>query len=349
MNRELLIATTNQGKAKEILAFLEHSPFKFLTLKDLANSIPEPQETESTFASNAFLKARYYAQATGFLTLADDTGLHIDALNGWPGIQSARIAETAEERNALVLEKLQGVPSEKRGAKFECAIALVDPESRVEFLAYGELRGAIAKQPAPATEIINGFGYSPIFYLPELGKMYTEFTQTEVSGFNHRGKALIRIKHHLQNTYVAKHIVVPFALIIKDGKVLMNLRNDPHRPEYHNKWEFPGGKVEFGETMHGNMIREVKEEVGYDVEIVKMLQHIAVESQMQKTYAYQVFLVPYVCKIVRGDGKFSDGEVLETRWFDPDDVLNYELIGENERMYRELLLELRELIKMSNL
>ena len=346
MMRELLIATTNPGKIKEILAFLEHAPFTFLTLKDLSQQIPEPDETEKTIKANALLKAEYYAEKTGLLTLADDGGLFIDALNGWPGVQSTRVADTQEERMEVVLEKLKHLPADKRHASFQAAIALCDPESRCNFVASGKTTGMILSTPAPNQ---NGFGYDPLFYVSEVEKTYSELTVNEKNAVSHRGKALIRIKHHLQNTYVAKHIVVPFALIVKDGQVLMNLRNDPHRPEYHNKWEFPGGKVEFGETMHGNMIREVKEEVGYDVEILKMLQHIAVESQMQKTYAYQVFLVPYVCKIVGGDGQFSDGEVLETRWFDVGDVLNHELIGENERMYKEFLPELKEVIKNFNL
>lgn len=344
--RELLIATTNEHKITEIKAFLEHMPFSFLSLSDLKESIPAPEEVGETISENALLKARYYAQKSGMLTLADDTGLFIGALQGWPGIMSARVAPTSKEQTALTLEKMTGVADDKRAAHFECVTALVDPDSNVEFLAHGVTQGKIL---SGAVQHPNPFGYDPIFYIPELGKTYTELTTVEKNAVSHRGKALIRIKHHLQNTYVAKHIVVPFALIIKDGKVLMNLRNDPHRPEYHKKWEFPGGKVEFGESMHGNMIREVKEEVGYDVEIVRLLQHIAVESQMQKTYAYQVFLVPYVCRIVGGNGKFSDGEVLETRWFELDNVLDHELIGENARMYKEFLPELKEVTKNFNL
>lgn len=347
MMRELLIATTNPGKIKEILAFLEHAPFKFITLKDLPSGISEPEETGETIGNNAILKAEYYAAKTGFLTLADDGGLFIDQLaGGWPGVRSARVADTAQGRIEAVLEKLKDIPEEKRQATFQAALALCDPESKCTFVAYGETAGTILSAPK---ETEHGFGYDPIFYLPELQKTYGELTIIEKNAISHRGKALIRIKHHLQNTYVSKHIVVPFALIIKDGKLLMNRRNDPHRPEYHDTWEFPGGKVEFGETMHGNMVREVREEVGYDVKIVKMLQHIAVESQMHKTYAYQVFLVPYVCQIIGGDGKFSDGEVLETRWFDVDEVLQYKLIGENAKMYTEFLPELKEVIKTFSL
>lgn len=341
MKRELLIATTNQGKVKEILAFLEHMPFTILTLADLPKPIVAPDEITGTVVGNATLKARYYAAASGFLTLADDGGFFIDALNGWPGAEAANTAPTVEERSQLLLDRLAGVPPQKRTAHMQAALVLVDPDSGVEFVAYGKTEGIILEKPV-ATD--NGFGYDPIFFLPELGKTYGQLTVNEKNAVSHRGKALIRIKHHLHNTYVAKHIVVPFGLIIREGKLLMNLRNDPHRPEYHHTWEFPGGKVEFGETMHENMVREIKEEVGYDVEIVKMLQHIAVENQMQKTFAYQVFLVPYVCRITGGDGTFSDAEVIESRWFDLDDVTNQNLIGENATMYREFLPELKAMV-----
>jgi XTP/dITP diphosphohydrolase len=344
MTRELLIATTNAGKAKEILAFLEHMPFRFLTLNDIDGIAPPPEDT-GTVMGNALQKARYYAQKTGHLTLADDAGLFISALNGWPGVDAALVPGSADEKMNVVLDELKKTQSNDRSAYWQSVLVLHDPESHVTFLAEGKTDGEILSEQRGN----GGHGYDPLFYIPDLDKTYAELSVTEKNAISHRGKALIRIKHHLQNTYVAKHIVVPFALIIKDGKLLMNRRNDPHRPEYHDKWEFPGGKVEFGETMHENMMREVREEVGYDVEIVTMLQHIGVESQMQKTYAYQVFLVPYVCKIVGGDGKFSDGEVLETRWFGLDDVLNHELIGENARMYEQLLPELHEVIQRFHL
>ena len=125
----------------------------------------------------------------------------------------------------------------------------------------------------------------------------------------------------------------------------MNLRNDPSRSDYHNKWEFPGGTVEFGEEMEENVIREVKEEVGYDVAVIKMLQHITVERQEYPTYNYQVYLVPYVCRMIGGNGKFDDNESLGVEWFDPNDVLNHELIGQNAAMYRKLLPELKEVME----
>ncbi len=338
--RELLIATTNNGKIAEIKAFLSTMPFKLITLADLPTKIEAPEENAGTVDGNALIKARYYAEKTGHLTLADDGGFFIKALNGWPGPEAANIADTSEGRLALVIEKMQG--QTERTAYWESVLALVDPDSNVEFLAHGRTSGTVLEAPNPGT---NGFGFDPIFLVTEAGKAYSEMNVIEKNAVSHRGKALIRIKHHLHNTYVAKHIVVPCALIIKDGQILMNKRNDPHRPEYHGKWEFPGGKIELHETIHENVIREVQEEVGYDVEVVKLLQHIAVESQVQKTYAYQVILVPYVCRVVGGELNPSDEEVMDTRWFDLDNVLNHDLIGENAKMYKEFVSELKEVVK----
>ena len=341
IKRELLIATTNAGKVKEIMAFLEHAPFTILTLNDLPEQIPAPVEDTGTILGNAILKAEYYAQKSGHLTLADDAGLFIDALQGWPGVDTALIADTVEARIALVLEKMKDVPTTERTASFRAVLALYDPENQSLFTAFGSTEGSILTEQVK-TE--HGFGYDPIFLVSALHKTYAEMTPTEKNSVSHRGKALSRIKYHLQNTYVPKHIVVPCGLIIKDGKILMNRRNDPHRPEFHGTWEFPGGKVEFGEQMHDNMKREIREEVGYEVEIVHLLQHIRVESQETRTYAYQVFLVPYVCRITGGELKPSDEEVMETAWFDLDDVLNQPLLGDNVTMYTTFLPELKEVV-----
>lgn len=337
--RELLIATTNAGKAAEIKAYLGTMPFTLVSLLDLPEIISAPEEDAGTVSGNALLKARYYAAKTGLLTLADDAGFFIEALGGWPGVDAALVPGNADEKIQTVLEKLGSETN--RAAYWESVLALVDPDSGVEYLSHGKTTGSITNEKQGT----GGHGYDPIFLVPERQRTYAELSMVEKNAVSHRGKALVKIKYHLQNTYVAKHIVVPCGLIIQDGKVLMNKRNDPHRPEYHDKWEFPGGKVEFGETMHENMKREIREEVGYEVEIVQLLQHIAVESQMQKTYAYQVILVPYVCKITGGALNPSDEEVLSTAWFELEDVTNHELIGENARMFNQFLPELKVVVK----
>lgn len=340
---KLLIATTNKGKFKEIEYFLHDLPFKFLSLDDLPKKIKAPEENAKTLEENAILKAKYYGKKFNLISLADDGGLFVDALNGWPGIKSARVGDTDENRRKILLKKMSKIKKEKRTAIFKTVLSIYDPFTDSSFSVSGELNGIILKKPAKNLNI--NFGYNPLFYVQEIKKTYGEMTLNEKNSCSHRGKALSKIKYYLQNQYGSKHIVVPFALIIKNDKLLMTKRNDPNRPEYHNKWEFPGGGVEFGETMEENLLREVREEVGYNVEIIKMLQYIAVESQQYPTFKYQVFLVPYVCKIKNGNGNFSSSESLGIEWFDLDDVLNHNLIGENARMYKKFLPELKEIVK----
>lgn len=340
--RQLLLATSNPGKEREMRSFLQTLPFEILSLKDISYSQEEPVENQSTIEGNALVKARWYAEKTGILSLADDGGLFIDVLDGWPGVTSARIGKTSKERNDLILDRLKEIKDPMmREAVFRSVLALYDPEAMVVFSALGETRGRILDKSVIKD---NGFSYDPIFFVPEAKKTYAEMTVAEKNGISHRGKALVKIKYHLQKTYGVQHIVVPFALIIREKKVLMILRHDPHRPEYHKKWEFPGGGVEFGETVIQNLVREVKEETGLEVEPFRLLQYIAVESQNYPTFSYQVYLLPYLCRILGGVEQPAEEEAAEIRWFDLDEVLAYDLLGENKKMYQELLPELKQIV-----
>lgn len=341
--RKLLIATTNEGKLEEIRHFFSDQQFELISLKDI-EFVEAPEETGETIEQNAILKAKYYGEKTGLLTLADDGGLFIDELNGWPGIYSARIANSSDEQCSVVLEKMKNIPVEKRSAHFDVAMCLYDPTTKNLFVTSGIIYGSIATEITVIEKVLNLYGFNRLFYVKELNKTFAEMPILEKNSISHRGKALSKMKYILENNYRAKHIVVPVALIIKNGKLLMTKRNDPHRPDYHNKWEFPGGSMEVGESFEENIIREVSEESGYDVEMVERINHIAVETQTSASFTYQVYLVPFVCKIIGGDGKFSDSETLDAQWFDLDDVLNHEMIGENARMYREFLPELKIII-----
>lgn len=165
---------------------------------------------------------------------------------------------------------------------------------------------------------------------------------------------VVRLKPHKESVFKSsrkknreagepKHIVVPIAIIVRNGKILMQRRNDL-RPDFHGKWEFPGGGMEYGEEIRGNLLREVREETGYRVKIVRLLQFIGVDQQKTLAYSYQVYLLPYVCRIVGGKEQLSDDEVLEIRWFKPDDVLKQPLIGKNKPIYKKILSELKEYI-----
>ena len=186
--RRLLIATTNAHKVEEFRALLADLPFDLLSLADL-NVTFEVEETGTTFAENAALKAVAYADATGLLALADDSGLEIDALSGEPGIYSARWAGadvTYEERHRILLERLDGVAPEHRTARYRAAIAIAEPAPvGIVGIVEGTLEGQIALAPAGS----GGFGYDPIFLVPEQNRTVGQMTPEEKHRISHRARA----------------------------------------------------------------------------------------------------------------------------------------------------------------
>jgi XTP/dITP diphosphohydrolase len=182
----LLLATRNQHKLDEFCAIFSDLPMELLSLKDLQIEM-EVEETGTTFVENAKLKANAYAQASGILTLADDSGLEIDVLGGAPGILSARYLgrETSyDERFRKILEQLNGLPLDQRSARFRCAIALAEPSGYTRVVE-GVIEGVIADAPRGK----NGFGYDPIFFVPELGKTLAELTPEHKNRISHRARA----------------------------------------------------------------------------------------------------------------------------------------------------------------
>lgn len=179
----LLIATTNAGKIREIRHLLAHWP-TFRTLADLP-PIPEPEETGATFADNAALKARYYAAASGMMTVAEDSGLVIDALGGAPGVHSARYpGDTYPEKFRNLYAALAAQPRPWT-ARYVCAIAVTDPLGNLQFSCEGTVEGAIAPEPRGT----HGFGYDPIFYYPEFRRTFGEVEDAEKLAVAHRGRA----------------------------------------------------------------------------------------------------------------------------------------------------------------
>jgi XTP/dITP diphosphohydrolase len=183
---KLLIATHNPGKIKEYQALLTGLPLE-LTYPAQEGLNIEVVETGESFAENARLKATAYARASGLLTLADDSGLEVDALDGEPGIRSARYAgrgASDEDRYRLLLEKLRGVPWEKRTARFRCVIAVATPQGQIH-TAEGACEGIIAF--APKGE--HGFGYDPVFYFQEYGMTMAELPPETKNKISHRARA----------------------------------------------------------------------------------------------------------------------------------------------------------------
>ena len=183
---KLLIATRNAGKKAEYAHILAGLGIELLTLSDLGIT-QEVEETGETFVENALLKARTYAALTHLLTLADDSGLEVDALGGAPGVRSARYAgENAgdEDRYRLLLRRLEGVPEKARAARFRCVIALVWPDGR-EKVVEGSCEGRITREPRGE----HGFGYDPVFFVPELGCTMAELPLEAKNRISHRARA----------------------------------------------------------------------------------------------------------------------------------------------------------------
>jgi XTP/dITP diphosphohydrolase len=191
---KLLLATTNAGKAREYRDLLAGIPYRLVTLADegIATEVPE---TGQTFEENAALKATALARESGLLTLADDSGLEVDALNGEPGVLSARYAgenATDEERVNFLLNKLSGVPESERTARFRCVIAVATPEGNTELFS-GACPGLVATAPRGC----NGFGYDPVFYLPDRGKTMAEIPAEVKNEISHRARAAAKAREYL--------------------------------------------------------------------------------------------------------------------------------------------------------
>jgi XTP/dITP diphosphohydrolase len=183
---KLLLATNNAGKVKEFRSLLEGIPFKMVTPKELGIKM-DVAETGDTYQENAGLKACALAKATGLLTLADDSGIEVDALGGAPGVISARYAgenATDKERVNYLLAKIKDVPQEKRTARFVCVIAIAQPDGQVTFVN-GKCEGLITFAPSGD----QGFGYDPIFFFPEQGKTMAELQAETKNKISHRGRA----------------------------------------------------------------------------------------------------------------------------------------------------------------
>jgi len=198
--KKLLLATNNKGKAREYKSLLRGIPFEIVTPAELGIST-EVDETGASFEENARLKATTFAKESGLLSLADDSGLEVDTLGGEPGVHSARYAgegASDADRVNFLLDKLKGVPEKERTARFRCVIALATNDGKVE-LCTGECRGFIATEPRGN----NGFGYDPVFYLPELGETMAELPPEEKNKISHRARAAEKARELLMKRHTA--------------------------------------------------------------------------------------------------------------------------------------------------
>ena len=192
----IVFATGNAGKVKEIQMIMEDTGMEVLSMKEAGISV-DIEENGTTYEENALIKAREVAKYTDAIVMADDSGLEIDYLNKEPGILSARyLGEDTSYRikNQNLIDRLEGVPDEKRTARFVCAIAAVLPDGK-ELTTRATIEGRIGYEEKGS----HGFGYDPIFYVPQFGKTTAELTEEEKNQVSHRGKALRLMKEELKH------------------------------------------------------------------------------------------------------------------------------------------------------
>lgn len=192
----IVLATRNENKVRELAAMLAGLPIRLESIGSYPDA-PDVEETGATFAENAVLKAKAAAQHTGLWAMADDSGLEVDALDGQPGVYSARFAgpgATDADNNEKLLKLMADVPDDRRTARFRCAIALAAPDGRI-FVDEGTCEGRIARTPRGE----GGFGYDPLFVVPELGRTFAELPAAEKDRISHRGRALTAVRRRLED------------------------------------------------------------------------------------------------------------------------------------------------------
>ncbi|MCD6353572.1 MAG: XTP/dITP diphosphatase [Proteobacteria bacterium] len=199
MTKKVVFGSQNQGKIKEFQAILREKDLTILSWENFDHPF-SVNEDGKTFWENALKKAEITARTTGEVSIADDSGLEVDYVNGQPGIFSARYSgadANDEKNNNKLLRKLRGVPPRQRGARFVCAIVIFSPEGRWEWVE-GECRGIITDAPRGN----QGFGYDPIFLVPELGKTFAELNPEEKNRISHRARAINKLKPLLKNYFL---------------------------------------------------------------------------------------------------------------------------------------------------
>lgn len=196
----VLLATSNRGKLSELCSLLGDLPVELVSSATVLPDRPPPAEDGATLEDNARIKAKAAAGAAMMVTLAEDSGLEVDALGGRPGVRSARFSKegaTDAENNAALLKALEEVEDEQRTARFRCVAMLIDPWAEPEpreFIAEGRCEGVIARQPSGA----GGFGYDPLFIVKDIGRTMAELTEEEKNTVSHRARAIAALRPVLE-------------------------------------------------------------------------------------------------------------------------------------------------------
>lgn len=197
--KDVIVATENAGKFKEITALLGNTFEQYYSLKDFSEKVIV-NEDQPHYAANALKKARKVGDRFGIITLADDSGLEVEALQGRPGVYSSRYGKNDDDRITKLLTELHGIPFEKRKAIFKSYVVLYIPERERCYVFYGDLKGYIGLERHGT----GGFGYDPVFYEPQLKKYMAELSIVEKNALSHRGKAVVAMKNFLNEDFFRK-------------------------------------------------------------------------------------------------------------------------------------------------
>jgi XTP/dITP diphosphohydrolase len=336
---KILIATGNPGKFEELKSHFSDLPFEFVSLRDLSLHTIDLEEPYDTTWENALHKAKFFAQKSGLVTIAEDTAFYVEKLGGMPGVKAKRYGRDDAERMAKVLEGLKGVPLSERTAYFEVHGCIYNPTDDSFSVFKGRVDGLV-----PETidgEIRAGMSYDSLFFYSPLQKTFANMSVAEKNNVSHRGKLARLIKIFLSRQYCSPQIICPVGLIIKDRRLFLNKRRDIH-PAMNNKWEFPGGGVDNGESIEACVVREIKEETGFDVEIISPLSKTyTVVGNPGTTDQYQVFHIDHICRIIGGELKLAEEESAGHGWFTYEEALQQDLLDLN----RQALLDHRDFLK----
>jgi XTP/dITP diphosphohydrolase len=330
---KILIATGNPGKFEEISSHFADLSSTFVSLKDVGLAGLDLEEPFETSWENALHKAKFFAEKSGLVTLAEDTAFYVHHLAGAPGVKAKRFGKDDAERISKIMNGLEGVPRENRQAYFEAHMCLYNPDKGSFTMFAGRVDGEIVTSTVGLNR--GGMSYDTVFYYPPLQKTFAELSIAEKNTVSHRGKLAAEVKIFLQRQYSFVQIICPVGLIAKDRKLFLNKRRDSN-PAMNNKWEFPGGGTDNGEEVEACVVREVAEETGFQVKIIDVLPKIfSTCGNIGTTDPYQVFLISHICEIIGGELALAEEESAGHGWFTLDEALELELLPLNKKIIQE--------------
>lgn len=338
---KILIATGNPGKFQEYTKEFADLAINFVNLKDVGLAELEVDEPFETIQENALHKAKIYAQKANLPTISDDSGLFVHALNNAPGVKSKRYAPSPGEAVVKIINALKGKRGSQRRATFRSAACYYEPRSKNYSIFNGYVNGHIVEKTVGTSR--PGMMYDSVFYYPPLKKVFSQMSVIDKNQVSHRGMVIRQLKRYFGRQFGPLQFIVPTAILVKNRRMLLLQRRDS-RPAFNNKWEFPGGGVENGESIEDCLKRETKEETGFSVNVIKPLPGVFSATRSPNSGNYQVFITSYLCTPASGALKLSDAETAAAHWCTLKQALNHDLLPLNKTIIRGNIKLLQEYI-----